>query len=96
MQQFLNSASTAVRQAQMQARTSLEQDALGVALDLIEGELPNLLDLVHDLVAAYAKLSSDPGKDRLLGRARQVIERVEGLSWSHILAAHLAVDEIEE
>jgi hypothetical protein len=96
MQPILNSASSAVRQAQLQARTSLEQDALGVALDLIEGELPNLLDLVHDLIAAYTKLCPEPRKDRLLARAQQVVERIEGLSWSHILAAQLAVDEIEE
>lgn len=96
MQHILNSASTAIRQAQMHATTMLEQDALGLALDLIEGELPNLLDLVHDLIAAYGKRSADPAKDPLLARARQVVERVEGLSWSHILAAHMAVDEIEE
>ena len=96
MQDVLNSASTAIRQAQMHATTTLEQDALGLALDLIEGELPNLLDLVHDLIAAYGKLCPDPAKDRLLARARQIVERIEGLSWSHILAAQLAVDEIEE
>jgi hypothetical protein len=96
MQQLLSNASAAVRQAQLQARTSLEQDVLGVALDLIEGELPTLLDLVHDLIAAYANLCPDPRKDPLLGKAKQVVERIEGLSWSHILAAQLAVDEVEE
>ncbi|MBI3513154.1 MAG: hypothetical protein HY060_03685 [Proteobacteria bacterium] len=96
MQQILNSASTAIRQAQLHAPTSVEQDRLGVALDFIEGELPNLLDLVHDLIAAYSELASEPDQDRLLTRARQVVERVEGMSWGHILAAHLAVDEIEE
>jgi hypothetical protein len=96
MQHILNQASTAIRQAQLHAPTSLEQDALGLALDFIEGELPNLLDLVHDLIAEYGKLCPDPRKDRLLARAQQVVERVEGLSWSHILAAQLAVDEIEE
>jgi len=96
MQQLLSNASCAVRQAQLQARTSLEQDVLGVALDLIEGELPTLLDLVHDLIAAYSKLCRDPLKDPLMTKAKQVVERIEGLSWSHILAAQLAVDEVEE
>jgi hypothetical protein len=96
MSQLLSSASAAVRQAQLQARTSLEQDVLGVALDLIEGELPNLLDLVHDLIGAYSKQCPDPRKDPLMARAQQVVERIEGLSWSHILAAQLAVDEVEE
>jgi hypothetical protein len=96
MQYFLNSASTAIRQAQLHATTSLEQDALGVALDLIEGELPVLLDVMHDLIAAYTKLSPNPRKDPLLAKAQQVVERVEGLSLSHILADHLALDEVEE
>ncbi len=96
MQHILNSASTAIRQAQLHAPTSVEQDRLGVALDFIEGELPNLLDLVHDLIAAYSKVASEPGRDRLLTRARQIVERVEGMSWGSIQAAHLAVDEVEE
>jgi hypothetical protein len=96
MQNILNSASSAIRQAQLAATTSREQDSLGVALDFIEGELPSLLDLVHELIAAYAKLSPDPRKDRLLARAQQVIERVEGMSLNHVLAAQHAVDEIEE
>ncbi len=96
MHDILNSASTAIRQAQLHATTSRDQDSLGVALDFIEGELPNLLDLVHELIAAYSKLCRDPRKDRLLARAQQVVERVEGMSLSHVLAAQLAVDEIEE
>jgi hypothetical protein len=95
MQDILNSASTAIRQAQLNATTGVELDSLGAALDLIEGELPNLLDLVHELIAAYAKRCKDP-KDPLLARAQQVMQRVEGMSLSHILAAQLAVDEIEE
>ena len=96
MQQILNSASTAIREAQLHAPTSVAQDRLGVALDFIEGELPNLLDLVHDLIAAYTKVAVEPSRDRLLARARQVVERVEGMSWGHIQAAHLAVDDVEE
>jgi hypothetical protein len=96
MQDILNGASTAIRQAQIRATTSREQDSLGLALDLIEGELPNLLDVVHELIAGYSKLCSDPGEDPLLARAQQMIERVEGLSLSHILAAELALDEVVE
>jgi hypothetical protein len=96
MQDILNSASTAIRQAQLHATSIPEQDALGLALDFVEGELPNVLDLLHELIAAYTKLIPDPRKDRLLARAQQVVERVEGMSLSHILAAQLAVDEIEE
>jgi len=96
MQQILNSASTAIREAQLHATSSLEQDALGVALDLIEGELPSLLDLVHELIAGYTKLCRDAAKDPLLARARQAVERVEGMSFSHILAAQYALDEVEE
>ena len=96
MHDILASASTAIRQAQLHAPTSGDQDRLGLALDLIEGELPNLLDLVHELIAAYSKLAANPRKDRLLARAQQVVERVEGMSLSHILAAELAVDEVEE
>jgi hypothetical protein len=96
MQDILNSASTAIRQAQLHATTAREQDSLGIALDFIEGELPNLLDLVHELIAAYSRLCPDTRKDRLLARAQQVVERVEGMSLGHILAAQLAVDEVEE
>jgi hypothetical protein len=96
MPDILSHASAAIRQAQLHAPTSLEQDRLGVALDLIEGELPNLLDLVHELIAAYSKLSPDPRRDLLLARAQHLLERIEGMSLSHILAAQLQVDEIEE
>jgi len=96
MQDVLNSASTAIRQAQLRATTNRELDSLGLALDFIEGELPNLLDLVHELIAAYSRLCPDARKDRLLARAQQVVERVEGMSLSHVLADQLAVDEVEE
>jgi hypothetical protein len=96
MEYILNSASAAIRQAQLHARTSVEQDSLGAALDLVEGELPNLLDLVHELIAAYSKQCKDPKRDPLLARAQQVVERVEGLSLAHVLAQQHAVDEIEE
>src|SRR5258708_35875387 len=94
MQHILNSASTAIRQAQLHAPTSVEQDRLGVALDFIEGELPNRLDLVHDLIAAYSKVASEPGRDRLLTRARQMFERVEDFTWSSMHASHVAVDRV--
>jgi hypothetical protein len=96
MEYILNSASAAIRQAQLHATTSLEQDSLGAALDLVEGELPNLLDLVHELIAAYSKQCKDPKRDPLLARAQQVLQRVEGLSLAHVLAQQHAVDEIEE
>lgn len=96
MEYILHSASAAIRQAQLHATTALEQDSLGAALDLVEGELPNILDLLHELVAAYSKQSKDPKRDPLLARAQQVIERVEGLSLNHVLAQQHAVDEIEE
>ena len=96
MEDILNSASIAIRTAQLSATSSREQDALGLALDFIEGELPNLLDLLHELIAAYTRLSPDPRKDRLLTRAQQVVERVEGLTITQILATQHAVDEIEE
>ena len=96
MQHILNSASTAIREAQLHAPTSRDQDSLGLALDFIEGEVPNLLDLVHELVAAYSRLCPEPRKDRLLMRAQQVIQRVEGMSLNHVIAAQFAVDEIEE
>jgi hypothetical protein len=96
MEYILNSASAAIRQAQLHARTVVEQDSLGAALDLVEGELPNLLDLIHELIAAYSKQCKDPKRDPLLARAQQVVERVEGLSLAHVLAQQHAVDEIEE
>jgi len=96
MHDILNSASTAIRQAQLHATSSRDQDTLGVALDFIEGEVPNLLDLVHELIAAYSRLCPEPRRDRLLARAQQVIQRVEGLSLSHVLAVQFAVDEVEE
>lgn len=96
MQYILNSASAAIRQAQLHATTSVEQDSLGAALDLVEGELPNLLDLIHELIAAYSKQCKDPKHDPLLARAQHLLERVEGLSLAHVLAQQHAVDEIEE
>ena len=96
MHDILNSASTAIRQAQLRATSSRDQDTLGLALDIIEGEVPNLLDLVHELIAAYSRLCPEPGRDRLLARAQQVVQRVEGLSLNHVLAVQLAIDEIEE
>jgi hypothetical protein len=96
MPDILSHASAAIRQAQLHAPTSFEQDRLGLALDLIEGELPNLLDLVHELIAAYSKLSPDPNRDLLLARAQHLLGRIEGMSLSSILAVQLEVDEIEE
>ena len=96
MHDILNSASTAIRQAQLHATTNHDLDALGRALDFIEGEVPNLLDLVHELVVAYSRLCPEPRRDRLLIHAQQVIQRVEGMTLSHVLAAQFAVDEIEE
>jgi hypothetical protein len=96
MQNILASASTAIRQAQLYATTSAELDRLGLALDLVEGELPTLLDLVHELIAAYAKLSPNRGRDRLLARAQEIVQRVEGLNLAHVLANEHAIDEIEE
>lgn len=96
MQNILASASTAIRQAQLYATTSAELDRLGLALDLVEGELPTLLDLVHELIAAYAKLSPNRGRDRLLTRAQEIVQRVEGLNLAHVLANEHAIDEIEE
>ncbi|HUA56276.1 MAG TPA: hypothetical protein VMB81_29095 [Candidatus Sulfotelmatobacter sp.] len=96
MHDILNSASTAIRQAQLRATSSRDQDTLGLALDFIEGEVPNLLDLVHELIAAYSRLCPEPRRDGLLARAQQVVQRVEGLSLNHVLAVQLAIDEIEE
>ncbi len=96
MNDILNHASTAIREAQLRATSGADQDTLGVALDLIEGELPNLLDLLHDLTAAYSKLCPDPRKDVFVARAHQLIERLEGMTLGSILAAEFAVDEIEE
>lgn len=78
MVDILNRASMAIRQAQLHAPTGDDQDALGGALDLIEGELPNLLDLMHDLAAAYRNVCADARNDPLLRRVDQLIGRVEG------------------
>ena len=96
MEDILNGASIAIRTAQLSATSSHEQDALGLALDFIEGELPNLLDLLHELIAAHTRLSPDPRKDRLLARAQQIVSRIEGLTIAQIVATQHAVDEIEE